>query len=103
MSELLWANLRAPQLRKLADEDAIVLVPVGSTEQHGPHLPVQVDALTSGEICLRAARLVSKEQPVVVTPTVVGQDWPNTTWISAARSLSISIRSAHCSPASASR
>lgn len=70
MSELLWANLRAPQLRKLADEDAIVLVPVGSTEQHGPHLPVQVDALTSGEICLRAARLVSKEQPVVVTPTV---------------------------------
>ena len=47
-----------------------MLVPVGSTEQHGPHLPVQVDALTSGEICLRAARLVSKEQPVVVTPTV---------------------------------
>ena len=42
---VLWHDLRAPQLRELAKRDAIVIVPVGSTEQHGPHLPVQVDAL----------------------------------------------------------
>ena len=40
-----WNRLRAPQLRALAQEDCLVILPVGSTEEHGPHLPVQVDAL----------------------------------------------------------
>jgi len=70
MPELLWAHLRAPELRELAARDAIVIVPVGSMEQHGPHLPVQVDALIATEISLRAARLVHESQPVVVAPTV---------------------------------
>ena len=45
MSVMEWNRLRAPQLRALAQEDCLVILPVGSTEQHGPHLPVQVDAL----------------------------------------------------------
>ncbi len=68
MPDVEWANLRAPELRDLAATDAIVLVPVGSVEQHGPHLPVKVDALLSGEIALRAARSASARAPVVVTP-----------------------------------
>ena len=40
-----WDNLTSPQIKKLSEEGAIVLVPVGSTEQHGPHLPVGTDAL----------------------------------------------------------
>ena len=40
-----WDNLTSPQIKKLSQEGAIVLVPVGSTEQHGPHLPVGTDAL----------------------------------------------------------
>ena len=44
MSVMEWNRLRAPQLRALAQEDCLVILPVGSTEQHGPHLPVQVDA-----------------------------------------------------------
>ena len=70
MSEVLWSNLRAPELRDLAGRNAIVIIPVGSTEQHGPHLPVQTDALISTEISLRAARLVENKEPVVVAPTV---------------------------------
>jgi len=70
MTELLWKNLRAPELRALAALDAIVVVPVGSMEQHGPHLPVQVDALIATEIAVRAARLVQADEPVVVAPTV---------------------------------
>ncbi len=38
-----------PALRRLA-----VVVPVGSFEQHGPHLPVHVDALLAGKVALRA-------------------------------------------------
>jgi creatinine amidohydrolase len=68
--EIEWQNLRAPELRRLATESAIVLVPVGSMEQHGPHLPVQVDALLAGEVARRAALRIADRQPVVVAPTV---------------------------------
>ena len=67
---VLWHDLRAPQLRELAKRDAIVIVPVGSTEQHGPHLPVQVDALLAGEVARRAALRMQSQCPVVVSPTL---------------------------------
>lgn len=70
MKEVRWENLRAPALRGLAADDATVIVPVGSTEQHGPHLPVQVDALLATEVSVRAARRTAEMKPVVVSPTV---------------------------------
>ncbi len=70
MTEVEWSRLKAAELRALAVQDAIVLVPVGSTEQHGPHLPVEVDALLAGEVALRAARRVAARTSIVVTPTV---------------------------------
>lgn len=71
MSEIEWSRLKAPELRELARRDAIVILPVASIEQHGPHLPVQVDTLLAGEIGKRAARLVAAGgEPVVVAPTV---------------------------------
>ena len=65
-----WQKLRAHELRGLADRDATVIMPVGSMEQHGPHLPVQVDTLLAGEIARRAALRLAERLPVVVTPTV---------------------------------
>ena len=71
MSEIEWHNLRAPELRALAETDAIVIIPVGSTEQHGPHLPVQVDARLAAEVAKRAAeRIAARGRPVVVAPTL---------------------------------
>ena len=43
--EVEWRRLRADQLRERAKQDAIVILPVGSLEQHGPHLPVEIDSL----------------------------------------------------------
>ena len=65
-----WLNLKAHELRTLAQRGATVLVPVGSVEQHGPHLPVQVDALLAGEVARRGALRLSESVPVVVAPTV---------------------------------
>jgi creatinine amidohydrolase len=65
-----WARLRAAELRALADEDAIVIVPIGATEQHGPHLPVMVDHRLAHEAAIRAARLVAPHEPVVVMPVI---------------------------------
>ena len=70
MSQIEWHNLRAPELRALAEADAMVVIPVGSTEQHGPHLPVQVDARLAAEVAKRAAARISEHQSVVVAPTL---------------------------------
>jgi len=70
MSKLEWHALTARELRGLAARDAVVIVPVGSTEQHGPHLPVQVDALLATEVSRRAAARLVEREPVVVAPTV---------------------------------
>lgn len=68
--ETQWWNLKAPELRDLAKKNANVIVPVASTEQHGPHLPTQVDCLLVGEIANRSAALASKSVPTIVTPVV---------------------------------
>jgi creatinine amidohydrolase len=65
-----WARLRAEDLRRKADEDAIVIVPIGATEQHGPHLPVMVDFRLATEVAVRAARIAAKTDPVLVAPTI---------------------------------
>jgi creatinine amidohydrolase len=69
MSEIEWRKLRADQLRDLVKQDAIVILPVGSIEQHGPHLPVEVDSMLGEQVALRTARLMDdRGQPVVVLP-----------------------------------
>ena len=50
---------------------AVVLVPVGSVEPHGPHLPLDTDAVISETAAERAAReLEAKGVPVAVAPTL---------------------------------
>jgi len=66
-----FAALTAPAIRAMAACDAIVIVPVGATEQHGPHLPVMVDHRMATEVAMRgAAGLREAGHPVLVTPTV---------------------------------
>src|SRR5262249_56813699 len=50
--------------------DAIVILPVGSMEQHGPHLPVGVDTILTEGVCRAAAEEAAGDVPVVVAPTV---------------------------------
>jgi creatinine amidohydrolase len=59
MSEVLWNRMTAAELRDAAAADAIVLLPVASTEQHGPHLATGVDVFLGTEGCRRAARIAA--------------------------------------------
>ncbi len=69
MMELAWRRLRADELRERAASDAIVILPVGSLEQHGPHLPVEVDSLLGEAVAMATAEaLRAKGEPVVVLP-----------------------------------
>ncbi len=70
MTEVVWNRMTAAELRDAAAADAIVLLPVASTEQHGPHLATGVDTFLAGEGCRRAALLVAEKRRIVVAPTV---------------------------------
>ncbi len=49
---------------------ALVVLPVGATEQHGPHLPVGTDFLIVEHIAREAAREARREVDVLVAPTL---------------------------------
>ena len=70
MSEVEWARLKAHELRSLANDTAVVILPVASIEQHGPHLPVMTDTRIGHEVACRAARKAFDRQPTIVTPVV---------------------------------
>jgi creatinine amidohydrolase len=66
-----WRKLRADELREKARQDAIVILPVASLEQHGPHLPVEVDSVLGEAVALRTAgKLVARGVPALVLPVV---------------------------------
>src|SRR5580704_9479228 len=50
--EVEWRKLRADELRERARADALVILPIGSIEQHGPHLPVEVDSMLGETVAL---------------------------------------------------
>ncbi len=70
MPEVDWSRLKAQDLRALADNNAVVILPIASIEQHGPHLPVMTDTRIGQEVALRAARKAYDKRPTVVTPVV---------------------------------
>lgn len=70
MGEVEWGRLKAGEIRALAAKDAVVIVPVASLEQHGPHLPTATDTLLVSEVARRAAVLAGERHPIVVTPCV---------------------------------
>ena len=70
MTSIEWANLKAHELRALAANNAVVIVPVAAMEQHGPHLPVQVDSRLVTEVSHRAAHKAQGDRPTVVLPVI---------------------------------
>lgn len=66
-----WDNLTSPELAELSRKEAIVLLPMGSTEQHGPHLPVGTDAILATWFAHRTAKTLGEIGiPAVVAPTI---------------------------------
>jgi creatinine amidohydrolase len=67
MSLVLFNELTRVRAGELA-ANAVLLLPVGATEQHGPHLPVGTDTFAVERIARGAAEQASA--PVVVAPTL---------------------------------
>lgn len=61
------ADLAWPDVRDRAAAGAVLAVPLGSTEQHGPHLPLSTDADLAVALC---RRLASTRSDVLVAPAL---------------------------------
>lgn len=55
-----------PEVKAAADAGTPVVLPTGSTEQHGPHLPLSTDAVIAQGIATEAARSID----LVVAPAI---------------------------------
>jgi creatinine amidohydrolase len=62
-----WQDLTWTDFGSLP-EDAVAILPVAAVEQHGPHLPVSVDATINAGILARALELVPAEATVLALP-----------------------------------
>jgi creatinine amidohydrolase len=68
-----WSHIKSTAFDRAAAASTVVILPIGSTEQHGPHLPVEVDSLLVDEVARRGATLATQATPptpVLVLPTL---------------------------------
>jgi creatinine amidohydrolase len=64
-----FSELTSPQIAEIIARRPLALLPVGQVEEHGPHLPVNTDALIAERVTgTTAARL--KDLPCLLLPTV---------------------------------
>lgn len=65
---LLYGRLTWPEVRRVVEEDRVCLIPAGTLEDHGPHLPIDADTRIATEICRRTAEEAPDD--VVLLPPV---------------------------------
>ncbi len=67
LDEMTW-----PEVKEFLSQPNAVVIPMGSTEQHGTHLPINFDSANATYTAERAAEKVMKENniKVLVAPTI---------------------------------
>lgn len=66
-----WATRSYPEITEVAETDGSILVlPVGSVEQHGHHLPVSTDTILVDEVSNAGVDRVADELPVLTLPPI---------------------------------
>jgi creatinine amidohydrolase len=89
-----FADLRAPEIPELAP-DAIAILPIGSAEQHGPHLPLSTDFVVADALARDAVNTFGDEHELFLLPSMgISKSnehaWsPGTLWLSATTMLAV--------------
>lgn len=82
LDTICYDHLTWPEINEAVLAGKVVLLPIGSTEQHGHHLPLDTDNFLARSVCLEAAKLAPRE--TLVMPTIPygynehAQDFPGT-------------------------
>ena len=66
--EYRYNRLTWPEMNEAIAQQKLVILPTGSTEQHGPHLPLDVDLLLCESVCLEVGRRAADR--VLVLPPI---------------------------------
>ena len=61
-----WQEMRLGEFQEWRQRNRTVIIPVGSLEEHGPHLPLGTDTFHALEV----ARRVARQRPVLVAPPI---------------------------------
>lgn len=63
-----WWDLSTREFSELDKSNLVAIQPIAAVEQHGPHLPVRVDAAINAGIVSRAVELMGPDLNVLVLP-----------------------------------
>ena len=64
-----WADLKSPDFASLDRSRCIAVLPVAAIEQHGPHLPLNVDTTLVEGVIAAAVSQLPADLPVLFLPT----------------------------------
>ncbi|MCW5773120.1 MAG: creatininase family protein [Rhodospirillaceae bacterium] len=90
-----WIDLTTAELGRLDRARMIALLPVGATEQHGPHLPLSVDSRIAAALIKRLADGLPADFPLSILPMIhfgvspEHADFPGTISVSAETMLAL--------------
>ena len=83
MAKVFLPEMSFAEVEDILDQVKLVVIPTGSNEGHGPHLPLKVDAACATYVSCQAAEQLYPQ--VLVTPTLAAGHHPST-WSSPAAS-----------------
>ncbi len=90
-----FAELKGPEVLDRIGPDSIFVQPLGAIEQHGPHLPLNTDALIANAVATAAVDRVGDEVDAWLLPPLAytksnEHAWsPGTIWLSATTLLAV--------------
>lgn len=68
----IWATLKWPEIAERLKIVDTAILPCGAIEQHGPHLPLDVDYFDANYMALEVANLCKDPKPFVLPPIPYG-------------------------------
>jgi len=72
MEKFLLGELTREGAKNKFKRQNLAIIPVGSVEQHGPHLPLDTDTYDAYYLAKEAAKRVKGEKPIVLPPIYYG-------------------------------
>jgi creatinine amidohydrolase len=70
MVQIFFGELSSEEVDRISSQEALILTPIGSIEQHGHHLPLATDSIISQEVTRLVAERINNEFPVLVFPQI---------------------------------
>jgi creatinine amidohydrolase/Fe(II)-dependent formamide hydrolase-like protein len=71
MAQIFFGELTSEEADKISSQNSLILIPIGSIEQHGQHLPLATDSIISQEVTRLVAERINHEFPVLIFPQIL--------------------------------